>query len=62
MYSIEIEWDGVDWIDLAQDGDWWRAFVNMLMNFGFHKLLGKHLSSCTTGTSQEGLSSMTLFS
>jgi hypothetical protein len=28
----EIGWDGVDWIDLAQDMDQWRALVNMLMN------------------------------
>jgi hypothetical protein len=24
----EIEWDGVDWIDMAQDRDQWRVFVN----------------------------------
>jgi hypothetical protein len=24
----EIGWDGMDWIDLAQDRDRWRAFVN----------------------------------
>jgi hypothetical protein len=29
----EIEWDGVDWIELAQDGDQWRALVNTVMNF-----------------------------
>jgi hypothetical protein len=23
---------GVDWIDLAQDRDHWRAFVNTIMN------------------------------
>jgi hypothetical protein len=28
----KIEWDGIDWIDLAQDRDQWRALVNMLMN------------------------------
>jgi hypothetical protein len=28
----EIEWDGMDWIDLAQDRDQWRAVVNMVMN------------------------------
>jgi hypothetical protein len=28
----EIGWGGVDWIDLAQDMDQWRALVNMVMN------------------------------
>jgi hypothetical protein len=28
----EIGWDGVDWIDLAQDRDQWRVLVNMVMN------------------------------
>jgi hypothetical protein len=28
----EIGWDGMDSIDLAQDGDQWRAFVNTVMN------------------------------
>jgi hypothetical protein len=23
---------GMDWIDLAQDGDQWKALVNMAMN------------------------------
>jgi hypothetical protein len=27
----EIGWDGVDWIDLAQDRDQWRGLVNMVM-------------------------------
>jgi hypothetical protein len=29
---IEIEWDGMDCIDLAQDRDQWRALVNTAMN------------------------------
>jgi hypothetical protein len=29
----EIGWDGVDWIELAQDRDQWRALVNTVMNF-----------------------------
>jgi hypothetical protein len=28
----EIGWDGVDWIDLAQDRDQWRALVNTVRN------------------------------
>jgi hypothetical protein len=29
----EVGWDGMDWIDLAQDRDQWRALVNTGMNF-----------------------------
>jgi hypothetical protein len=28
----EIGWDGVDWIELAQDKDQWMAIVNTVMN------------------------------
>jgi hypothetical protein len=28
----EIGWDDMDWIDLAQDTDQWRALVNTVMN------------------------------
>jgi hypothetical protein len=28
----EIGWDGLDWIDLAQNRDQWRALVNTVMN------------------------------
>jgi hypothetical protein len=28
----EIEWDGVDWIELGQDRDQWMALVNTVMN------------------------------
>jgi hypothetical protein len=30
----EIGWAGVEWIDLAQDRDQWRALVNTVMNLG----------------------------
>jgi hypothetical protein len=28
----ETVWDGMDWIDLAQDRDQWMALVNMVKN------------------------------
>jgi hypothetical protein len=28
----EIGWDGVDWIDMAQDMNQWRALVNTVLN------------------------------
>jgi hypothetical protein len=28
----EIGWNGMDWIDMAQDRDQWRALVNTVMN------------------------------
>jgi hypothetical protein len=28
----EIEWEGVEWICLAQDRDKWRILVNTIMN------------------------------
>jgi hypothetical protein len=32
MVLREIGLDGMDWIDLAQDRDQWRALVNTIMN------------------------------
>jgi hypothetical protein len=29
----EIGWGGMDWIDLAQDRNQWRALVNMIIHF-----------------------------
>jgi hypothetical protein len=28
----EIIWDGVNWIDMVQDRDQWRALVNTVLN------------------------------
>jgi hypothetical protein len=32
MDFVEVGWGDVDWIDLAQDRDRWRALVNAVMN------------------------------
>jgi hypothetical protein len=32
MNLREIGWGGVDWIELAQDRDQWRALVTTVMN------------------------------
>ena len=33
MNLQEVEWEGMEWIDLAQDKDGRRALVNAVMNF-----------------------------
>jgi hypothetical protein len=37
VYNIKMDltligWGGMEWIDLVQDSDPWRALVNMVMN------------------------------
>jgi hypothetical protein len=32
MDLSEIRWNDMDWIDLAQDRDQWRALVDTVMN------------------------------
>jgi hypothetical protein len=46
----EIGWNGMDWIDLAQDRDRWRALVKTVMNLRVPENAGKFLSSCTIGS------------
>jgi hypothetical protein len=43
----EIGWDGVDWIDMAQNRDKWRALVNTILNLRVPYNAGKFLSGCT---------------
>jgi hypothetical protein len=45
----EIGWGGMDWIDLVQDRNQWRALVNTVMNLLVAYNFGKFLSSCTIG-------------
>jgi hypothetical protein len=43
----EVGWDGRDWIDLAEDRDRWRAYVNAVMNLWVPFNAEKFSSSCT---------------
>jgi hypothetical protein len=45
----EIEWDGMDYIDLVQSKDHWRALMNTVMNICVPSNGGKFLNSCRTG-------------
>jgi hypothetical protein len=60
MDRIGIGWDGIDWMELAQDRDQWRVLVNTVMNLRVSlKIAGNFLNGCTIGsTSQVGLSSV----
>jgi hypothetical protein len=31
-YKLLLGWNGMDWIELAQDSDQWRALVKTVMN------------------------------
>jgi hypothetical protein len=32
MHLQRVGWEGMDWIDVAQDRDSWRKLVNVVMN------------------------------
>jgi hypothetical protein len=46
----EIGWDGMDWIDLLQDRDQWRALVNTVISLAIPLNVGKFLGGCTIGS------------
>ena len=41
----EVGCKGMDWLDLAQERDRWRALVNVVMNLRVPYIAGKFLSS-----------------
>jgi hypothetical protein len=45
----EIEWGGMDWIDLSQDRDRWRALVKTVINLRVPQNSGEFWSGCTIG-------------
>jgi len=44
MDVMEIGWEGVDWIHLAQDRDQWCALVNMVINIQVPLIMGNFLT------------------
>jgi hypothetical protein len=48
----------MDWIDLTQDRDQWRALVNMIMNL--NKMFGKSRVAAQQAACHEWLSSVEL--
>jgi hypothetical protein len=45
----ERELCGMDWTDVAQDRDRWRALVNRVMSLQVPQNSGNFFSGCTTG-------------
>ena len=54
----EVEGGCGDWMELAQDREWWRALVSKVMNLWIPKMRGISSIAEYTLPSQEGLCSM----
>ena len=53
----EVGWEGMDWIDLAQNRDRWRALVNAAMNLWVPQYSGNFLTvSFSAGPLPHGVS------
>jgi hypothetical protein len=58
-----IRWGCMDWIDLAQDMNQWRALVNTVVNLQVPQNVRKFLSRCATACFlKRAFRSMELFS
>jgi hypothetical protein len=53
-----VGWRDVDSIGLVQDRNRWRALVNSVLDFGFHRMLGNFQVASELVSSQVVLSSM----
>jgi hypothetical protein len=42
MDLVEMGWGDLDWIDLAQDRERWRALVNSALDLRVQKMLGNY--------------------
>jgi hypothetical protein len=49
MNLKEMAWGGMDWFELAQDRDQWRALVNTIMKIRVPQNVGIFLSISETG-------------
>jgi hypothetical protein len=54
----EIGWDGMDWIELAQDRDQWRGLSNTAMSLRVLEMLRNSCVTAQLAAFQEGLSSI----
>ena len=50
----EVIWRGMEWIELAEDEDRWRALVTAVITFGFRKMRGISLLAEDRLASPEG--------
>ena len=54
----EVRFEGMNWIDVAQERGRWRALVNAVMNIRFPKMRGISCLADNWLASEEGLCSM----